>query len=277
MPAIQPAKLKIQIAGLVETFNDPPIFLFYLDDFLELYADRTLRQGLVVSTASLLNTLGIPRQVIHQLNKSLQVKANEFPRAALEICVKIWGKPYAEYRIIVAHIMKCIPTRYKPEILLTLENFKNERFDKASSRILLEEGLSSLMDENSDEIQHVAENWLTSNKAIDRQFGILLLEVLVSRKDFQNNPRVFRQVAPLIRQTPREIRPLMPSLILAFQSKNPQETAFLLTEALQASDNPDAGWIIRQTIHEFPEEMQSNLRQALRKKQMEIKTLSKNH
>lgn len=267
MPAIQPAKLKIQIAALVETFDQPKEFLVQLSDFLETYADRTRKQGFVVSSASILNSLGIPPQIIHQLILNLCEKANQSPESTLEICNQLWIKNYSEYRVIAAQLLSCLPTEYKPEVLEYIERWRTGHFDEKTARILLEQGLTVLKKDDPEEIYNIIENWLSSDKAIDHQYGIILLELLVRDMTFENNPRAIRFIAPLIRQTPREIRSLLPSLISVLILKDPQETAYILIEGLQAFESPDADWLIRYSIDKFPKEIQTSLREALRKKQ----------
>ena len=267
MPAIQPAKLKIQISELAETYNQPDIFIGNLINLFESYADRTRRKGVVVSSASLLNTLGVPPQIIHLLIINIKDIANKNPAATLYICDHLWKIPYVEYRLVTAQLINSLPKEYVPEILDRIEGWKTGTFDETTARLILEQGLSTLIKNDPDNIFKIIEAWLESSKPVDHQFGILLLEIIVKNKDFENNPRAFRFITPFIRQTPREIRSLMPSLISELAIKDPQETAYILLEAMQASDNPDAGWLIRQTINQFPNEIKSNLREALRLKQ----------
>jgi hypothetical protein len=266
MPAIHPAKLKVQISELARIFQQPEIFIRRLNDLLEFYSDGTRRQGIVVTSAMLLNSLGVPRPVIHHLSIGMIPLVKENPDSTLSICDKLWNQPYIEHRMIAAIFLGHIPTSWKMEVMDRINTWRSEPFDEKSVRIILQKGMSALVSEFPGEVYKTAENWLSSAHSIDRQYAILLLDILVNNHGFENHPLVFRLITPHIRKTPREIRPLMPALVRSLVEKDVQETAFVLEEALQASDNPDATWITRQVLPHFPKEYQNRLRIILRRK-----------
>ena len=269
MPAIQPAKLKIQIAELIGIYHQPDKFLTQLTDFLELYSDRTRRQGVVVTSSSLLNSLGIPKPVLHNLHNNLINIAEENPETTLVICDSLWEKPYIEFRLIAAQLLGCLPSSNKNQVLDRINKWKSGEFDDMLARIILEKGLFTLIKDIPDELISISENWIISNDPKEKQFGVLLLEILVKNENFYNLPLVFRLINPLIRNSPQETRFLIPSFISTLIAKDPQETAYILKSALQASENRDISWIIRKTIAKFPKDIQLSLREALRNRQQE--------
>ena len=67
MPAVDIARLKTQAAVLVEKFDQPAVFLKQLHEILEMYADRTLRLGVVANPVSVLPAYRTPQSVLRQI------------------------------------------------------------------------------------------------------------------------------------------------------------------------------------------------------------------
>jgi len=105
MPAIQPARLKIQAAQLAEKFTDPPAFTLGLNELLEFYADRTYRPGQASDPQPLLKAYNVPTPVLRQVSKELSkfIVANQ--DAALALCDALWSKPVLEFRLLAAMVL----------------------------------------------------------------------------------------------------------------------------------------------------------------------------
>jgi hypothetical protein len=71
MPAIHPARLKIQAAQLVERFSTPHSFVSRLHDLLDFYANRAYRPGQSGEPHPLLTAYNVPRPVLHQVEREL--------------------------------------------------------------------------------------------------------------------------------------------------------------------------------------------------------------
>lgn len=267
MPAIQPAKLKVQIAELKGIYQTPELFIRKLIDLLEFYSDRTRRQGVVTSSAMLLNSLGVPKPVIRHLLIDIKPAVLENQEATFNICDRLWMEPYLEYRIIAASLLGSLPYSRKQDVLARVSEWRAGPFDEYSARILLEHGLSTMIRENPTELYKIAEHWLTSMVPAENQYAVLLIDTLVNNSNFENFPLVVRLITPYLRKIPQVFRYLLPSLVKSLIAKNPYETAFILDEALLASENQDTAWIIRQTIDQFPEDLQRQLRISLRQTQ----------
>ena len=55
---------------------------------------------------------------------------------------------------------------------------------------------------------------------------------LLADREFENLPRIFRMVAPLVRSTPPQIRPDLLDVIHAMAARSPSEAAFFLQQNL---------------------------------------------
>jgi hypothetical protein len=67
MPAVDIARLKTQAAVLVEKFDQSVVFLKELHEILDIYADRTLRKGLVAAPITVIPAYRAPQSVLRQI------------------------------------------------------------------------------------------------------------------------------------------------------------------------------------------------------------------
>jgi hypothetical protein len=110
------------------------------------------------------------------------------------------------------------------------------------------------------------ELWLSSKDLTDKQLGLRLLHSLTGDSSFTDLPVLFRLLTPYLRVAPPLLRPEIISILKTLIQRSAPEVAYLLRQNLAAADNPDTAWLIRQVIGEFPPDLQSGLRQELRRK-----------
>jgi hypothetical protein len=67
-----------------------------------------------------------------------------------------------------------------------------------------------------------------------------------------------------LRKVPADLRHDMVEVVVALAVATPSETAFILRQNLELTDNQDTAWLIRQSIHAYPDREQRNLREDLR-------------
>jgi hypothetical protein len=87
---------------------------------------------------------------------------------------------------------------------------------------------------------------------------------LICDPAFENLPVFFRLIQQLCQAAPAALRPDLLDVLAALARRSPQETAYFLRQTLIFPDSPDTPWLIRQSLSQFPPEMQSSLRQAMR-------------
>src|SRR5436190_14194375 len=105
MPAIDIARLKIQAAVLVEKFDQPAVFLKGLHEILDLYADRTLRVGVVATPLSTLPAYRAPQAVLRQIEMELAPLAGAFPEQAMGLTDALWKDGHLETRLLAATLL----------------------------------------------------------------------------------------------------------------------------------------------------------------------------
>jgi hypothetical protein len=109
----------------------------------------------------------------------------------------------------------------------------------------------------------LVDTWLDSNDYRINKSGLLLLERMATEPGYENSPAIFRRTTPLFRHTPNELRSAVSSLLKQLAKRFPQETTFILTESLTASDHPDTYFLVRQVLYLLPSESRKSIHRIL--------------
>jgi len=159
MPAIDIARLKIQSAVLVEKFDQPAVFLKELHQILEVYADRTIRQGVVASPVSVLPAYRVPPAVLRQIEMELGALAATFPEQAMSLTDNLWKDGYLESRLLAAALLG----RIHPETPLLLERVSawvSHTRDNQLRLALLRSSLARIRKESPAKFLQMMRSWL---------------------------------------------------------------------------------------------------------------------
>lgn len=264
MPAIQPARLKIQAAQLAEQFGQPAAFVRGLHTLLDFYANRIYRPGQSGKPAPLLAAYNVPPPVLRQIAQENTPRARQDLGAALNLCQALWKEPFLEFRQLAAILLGQAPPAPPAPLLERLEEWIHTVPEERLLSTLLENGLIRLRLETPEALLQLIAGWLGAHEALSRQAGLRALLPLLADDSFQNLPAIFRLVGPYLRNTPAVVRPDVLNVLSALARRSPQETAFVLRESLATADNADSAWLTRQILNEFPPSQQESLRLALR-------------
>lgn len=264
MPAIQPARLRIQVAELTQDFDKPEIFVRRLDDLFDFYADRTYRPGSSgESRPSLLRSYNVPPPVIRQVHQSLSPLAKSNPEEMLMVCQAIWQIPILEHRLLAAYLFGDLPPDPYDPLLDCLRSWLENKPQEELLDTLLQHGTHALRKKHPEQLLLFTDSWLDRSQILSLQTGLRLLETMVSDDHFEDLPAIFNRIISLVRVLPHPVRPDMVALLTVLIQRSAAETAYFLRENLNAPNNPDTPWLIRQVLGQFPGEMQNKLRGAL--------------
>ncbi len=97
-----------------------------------------------------------------------------------------------------------------------------------------------------------------------RKLGLRALLAQLTETDYENLPVIYRLLGLLMPTASKELRPYLRDLIRPLARRSPSETAFFLRESLTGSDNPVIPWLIRHSMESFPQDVQANLKTALK-------------
>jgi len=264
VPAIQPARLRQQVAELAEYFDDPPAYIRRLHLLLDFYSDRARRPGKTGKPGPLLMAYNVRSPVLRMLVQELNPLVQENPGGGLALCDALWAEPYLEFRLLAAMVLGQIPPDPAEEITDRLKRWITTDVEFFLIEALLNHGIERLHQEQPQIFLRLIESWMESTNTFQQQLGLRALVQIIHDPTFENLPVFFRLIQPLCLAAPVGLRPDLLDVLSALAIRSPQETAYFLRQSLMFPDAPDTPWLIRQSLSQFPTESQSRLRQAMR-------------
>ena len=264
MPAIDLARLKKQTTQLADLFDQPPTFLREHREILDFYVNRSLRsQG--VAPSSVLPTYRTPTVVLRQIENELGPVAEKQPIQALELADALWDEGWLETRLLAAFLLGRIPPQ-EERLLARLTAWTQAVRDPSVRAALLTTSLTRLRRETPDLFLILVKEWLHPARQRMWSNGVQALVPLISSPEFDNLPPIFEIVEPIIRAAPATLQFDLQELIIALYQASPDETTYFLQQILKNTKSPLLAVALRRMSAEFPSELQTNLREMLRKK-----------
>ena len=274
MPAIQPARMKIQVALLGEKSRQPEAFVRELHRLLDFYADRTHRPGQFGEPPPLLATYKTPLPVMRQIEREIATLAADPPSAggpstagsfstAFNLVDALWAEAFLEFRRLAITLLGRIPPTPPEPVIERVRAWIATNPENLIQEAILEHGLARIRQETPAQFYPLVEDWLRAEAVYPRQAGLRALSYLVQDTGYENIPAVLRLILPWIRATPAPLRQEVLSVLRALAGHFPQEASYILRQNL-SGDRPDTIWLARQTLNDFPPEIQSSLREVLR-------------
>jgi hypothetical protein len=264
MPAINLPRLKIQTAKLMDRFDDPEEFLRELHNLFELYADRTLRKGAIISPISVLPSYRVSPPVIRQLELELGARTKTDPDHSLVIADLLWEDAYYETRLLAAYLLGRM-TPGGDTFMERLTAWVSETRDPAISYTLLTTSLMRLRSENTDDFLLLMEKWAHPSRKKMAPSVMIALVPLLKDKNFHNLPPVFNIVQPIIEAASATTQQELSTLVCALYDASPVETTFFLRQLVTISTRLHAIQNIRRILSTLPHPLQQDLREAIRR------------
>jgi hypothetical protein len=263
MPAIDLARLKKQTAQLADLFDQPSAFLREHREILDYYVNRTLRsQG--VAPSSVLPTYRTPVVVLRQIETELGSIAEKQPIQALELADALWDEGWLETRLLAAFLLGRIPPQ-EERLLARLTAWTQAVRDPEVRAALLTTSLTRLRDETPDLFLVLVKEWLHPARQRMWTNGIQALIPIINSRDFDNLPPIFEVVEPIIKASPAALQFDLQELITALYKASPDETTYFIQQLLKETKSPLLGVSLRRMSPDLPTELQTSLREMLRK------------
>ena len=266
MPAIQLARLKLQVSELLTYYADPVDFVRELHTLLNFYADRTRRPGRTGKPRPLIQAYNVPRQVLRRVESDLTPQVFAEPDKALALADQLWADAWFECRLLAISILGLIPLD-NPEIIVDhLQTWGKTCREDALLDALLETGAEGLRSESPDAFLQLVELWLTNGDLPSRKIGLRALPALIANPQFDNLPAIYRLLTPLLREAASALESDLTRAVRALGERSPQETAYFLRQNLIAPHKSGLAVITRATLDIFPAEFEEMLRAVLRER-----------
>jgi hypothetical protein len=266
MPAITPARLKIQVTQLVEGFGNPIEFVAELHDLLDFYADRTRKPGRGGPRMAQIRAYHVPKQVIRQIESLLTPKVAADEEAALALADSLWVEPWLECRLIGLYILWSVSLNPPGRIIDRIKKWGEECGVDHQLDSSLATGLVQLRKDAPARFFSLLESWIQSPKLATRRLGLRVIPPLVSEPDFVNLPVIFRLLLPFMQKEDLITDADLIAAISALAKRTPKETAYFLKQSLSLSDQPGVDVFIRRILDSFPEQDRDEMKVYLRQR-----------
>jgi len=263
MPAIDLARLKKQTTQLADLFNQPSAFLREHREILDHYVNRTLRsQG--VAPSSVLPTYRTPIVVMRHIETELGPVAEKNPIQALELADALWDEGWLETLLLAAFLLGRIPPQ-EERLLARLTAWTQAVRDPEVRAALLTTSLTRLRNETPNLFLLLVKEWLYPTRQRMWTNGIQALIPIINSPDFDNLPPIFEIVEPIIKTSPATLQHDLQELITALYKASPDETTYFIQQLLKETKSPLLAISLRRMSPDLPQELQSHLREMLRK------------
>ena len=266
MPAIQLARLKIQISELLTLFDSPSDFIRELHVIFEFYADRTRRPGQSGKPKPLIQAYNVPRQVMRRLYSDIASFVVEKPASGIELADHLWENNWFECRLLAINILGYLPIKHHDQVVDRLRKWGKSCKEDALIDALLQDGAIEIRREMPDDFLNLVEEWLSISDTSLQKLGLRAIPPLVENQKFDNLPVFYRLLAPLLRESSTALEVDLLKAIRALGNRSPQETTYFLKQNLIAPHKSGTAIIVRRCIDVFPIEMQAQLREVLRER-----------
>jgi hypothetical protein len=265
MPAIQPARLKIQVQEMSQLVDDPAAFLRALHDLLDFYADRTRRFQRGDRAMSLIRNYRVPDQVLRQIEIGLIPVLSPHPDTAIALADSLWEDGWLETRLLAITIVGQIKPQPPERVSEKVRAWGLMSKDPMVTKALAFRGTERLRQGQRDHFLEMVEEWLSSGELSLVRVGLHAVAHLLEDQRFENLALIFRWLSPLTRQVDFKTKQALIPVLKLLAQRSPQETAYFLRKILTSTENVHIPGLIRKLLDQFPEHLQDSLRQHLRK------------
>jgi len=265
MTAVNPARLRFQIQGLVSFFNAPVEFHQRLRDLFSLYANYALRFGEMTPSRPLIPMYHLPHPVKRQLILDLKPHIESNPEAALLIADQLWSDEYYEIKGTAILIIDALPLDDPQPILERLHEWLIPSLDNVLRTELLSAATHKLQKNFLEAWESLIYSLLNQTDPEMVALGIKGLSESTKDPDFKNLPAVFRLASPFIRNPHSAYIRDLEGLIEAMADLSPQETGYFIKQILSMSTSPETVRLVKSCLSAFPEAIQADLKSTLYK------------
>lgn len=263
MPAIQLARLKIQVAGLVDRFDQPVPFHRALRDLYGYYADRTYRPGLSAPRIPLIPHYRLPTPVVRQVEIDLLPSILADPLAALALVDELWLDPFLEPRLLAVYIFSHVSPSPPEPVIERLIRWARPEEERQVITALLSQGTARLQREQPELWAGIIQQWLRADDPAILSFGLHALISMISDPGFENLPGIFRLLSPIMLPASSKLQGDLVELIGALAQRWPIETAVFLRQMISMGHGTGILRVVRRCLGFFPMDSQASLRDAM--------------
>jgi hypothetical protein len=179
---------------------------------------------------------------------------------------RLWDEGYIETRMLAAFLLSCIPPQ-EERLLARLTAWTGQVRDPSVRSALLTTSLARMRTETPADFLVLISEWLHPARQGLWSNGLQALVPMITDPEYENLPPIYALVRPVIESAPGTLQIDLANLVNALYLASPSETEYYLREIVETSTNPLTIVTLRRILDLFHPELQSRLRNLVRRKQ----------
>lgn len=262
MTAINPARLKMQIAELGELIDQADQFAAGLHELLAYYSAR-IQQTSLSRTPLRLQTYQVPKPVIQALESELAERLAGKPEAGYPLVDALWDEYWLEFRQIAVQVLGILPSNEPDRILDRILKWLDQCSTEDIRRMIMTEGLNSLASESPDQCITLIEKLISRNDKGSHQAALFGLGMFARNPSYLNLPILYRNLAWILRTEENGLIKEICVLLRILINRSEQETTYFIIKQIDLAYQPRFTRVIRQVINTLSQENQILLREKM--------------
>lgn len=250
MPAINPDRLKMQTAELIELYSRPGKFIHRLHNLLNYYADRARRFGQSGESPPSLPTYHVPQPVLRFLIEEMKPLLSASPSRGLLLVDALWKEDWLEIKILAGSFLGLIPTINPGPILKRIKAYVLSCDEKQIQQTLADQGLGTIREDSPSLIIALIADLIETRSPRERKISLMIMHPLIRENKFSHLPSLFQQLDKLLEEEQGLRGDLVPVLKTIIQTSE-KEAVYFLEDQLSRAAQPQITRIIRQCLPAF--------------------------
>jgi len=260
MPTVRWEDIRREAQALAASSGDPADFLPQWEALLERHANRRFRPGqsLPPSTLPAYHT---PPAVLTAVWQALRAHLQMREHLILPLADALWEHNILESRQLASRLLGLAPVVPETPVITRLWDWLASTTDITLQQELLQHGTRRLVSEAPQAYLEAVRQAVAQPQRV--RLGLAALPPLLASPAFQNLPRVFRLLTPLLEAPDPDLRPELVAVLLAAARRWPEETTPYLRSLWHNYPHPILAWLIRRVLPALPDEHASALQEIL--------------
>lgn len=249
MPAIQITRLRIQVARLLEHFDQPEEFARSLADLLEFYADRARRTGKLTVLEPIQKQYRVHPAILKQITDDIAPYCRDNPESAASLAERLWHDSHYEPRLLAAGILPLLADEALDLMVEKLSVWARPGEDRVLIDVLLKKTSARLMNGNSKLFRKAINTWLKDISIQQQSIGLRALCLYIQLIPQDSLPEVFKFITPLPVKPASYLLTDLHELIKTLYLRSPGETIYYLQVLAVKRQTPDMKRFLRECIN----------------------------
>lgn len=264
MPAIQMTQLRVQVARLIDHFNQPEAFSRALAELLDYYSDRARRPGKLGALQPIQKQYRVHPAVLKQITDDLAPFCQAQPEAAVDLADRLWRDNYHEPRLLAANILVLLPLDATELITQRLLAWAKAGEDHILIDTLLKKASIPLLRANPKIFRKVIAAWLKDASIQQQSIGLRALTLYIHQIPPDLLPDVFNLFTPLpVKPTSYLLNDLQ-AVFSALYERSSGETMYYIEQLAAKRQTPDLQRLLRGCINIVGDVDKENIRQLIK-------------